>query len=79
MKISDLINTLEFIKNEYGDIPVKFSKPVYKLNEYGAVKNGKITTYSPDAITLARWMRNSEYVDTDDIDLTIQDDELIIS
>ena len=41
MKISDLINTLEFIKNEYGDIPVKFSKPVYKLNEYGAVKTKK--------------------------------------
>ena len=71
VRISDIIDQLEYIRSQYGDILVRISRAEYKRCSDGDSSDGRITKYDHNAITGPQWITNTVYTCTPDIDYTI--------
>lgn len=71
MCISDMIDQLEYIKSQYGNIPVRISRAEYKRCSNEDITEGRITKFDPNAITGPQWISNTGFVCSNDIDYTI--------
>lgn len=67
MKVSELIDWLSGIKDQYGDVPVFHSRDP-EMNEFGTINPGSVFVLEPKGleqgvVVIAPWM---ECIDTDE-------------
>ena len=67
LKLSEVIDWLEHLKERYGDVPVFHSRDP-EMNEFGTIGYGSIFILKPDSldqgvVAIAPWM---ECIDTDE-------------
>lgn len=76
MCISDMIAQLEYIKSQYGDIPVRIARAEYRRCSEGDSISGRINTFDANAITGPQWISNTAFQASNDIDYTVHNNTM---